>query len=220
MQDRESLGSERRQPSPSDEIAVVEVAFDVNGAPRRIHGRGAVLAALAASGLLGAGLRAAASPGAASPRAVLRAAAPEPPQSSLVPAETAAVGFEELPNLIAIEPGDGALDAELDTVLRLTFDAPIDPESVGYLSVNLEEQGSGAVVGRLSVEGAVVTYAPIRSLVLDHEYSVQVDALMAGSGWIELGAARFRTRDGLWEHAGSAGARGRQQPGAGDRSRG
>ncbi|HTV25594.1 MAG TPA: hypothetical protein VMG12_43160, partial [Polyangiaceae bacterium] len=36
----------------------------------------------------------------------------------------AEIGFDEVPSLLAIVPGDGAANAELDGVIQLTFDAP------------------------------------------------------------------------------------------------
>ncbi|HTV19061.1 MAG TPA: Ig-like domain-containing protein, partial [Polyangiaceae bacterium] len=81
---------------------------------------------------------------------------------------------------------------------QLTFDAPIDPESLGYLEVDLVEEGVSNVVGWLSVDGAVVTFEPIRPLVLDHAYTLEVAVLVKDSGWISLGGSAFRTRDGAW----------------------
>ena len=118
-----------------------------------------------------------------------------PPEASEV---AGSIGFELPPSLVDIQPADGALDASIEGVLTLTFSEPIEPDDLGYLNVDLQEQGGYSVVGRLSVDGAVVTFAPIRPLALDHDYIVQVAAIVHDSGWNEVAETAFRTRDGVW----------------------
>ena len=80
------------------------------------------------------------------------------------------------PRLLEIMPADGSVEIAPDTVIRLTFDKPLDPQSVGSITFSLDGKPFGADFTP-SVAGSVVTFKPLYPLNQDMVVQVHVGAV-------------------------------------------
>ncbi|MEO8181751.1 MAG: Ig-like domain-containing protein, partial [Deltaproteobacteria bacterium] len=112
---------------------------------------------------------------------------------------------EELPaalTLMQLEPSDGALDVPIDGSVRLSFSCSLDPTSVWAGALALHRSGSPfPALGSIAVDGNVVTFTPLGSLVLGNAYTLRFEGSLGcvdGAEWSGAIETHFQTRDGSW----------------------
>lgn len=100
----------------------------------------------------------------------------------------------------SITPEDGASDVALDAVIEIRFSAPVDAATASATSVVIQGP-NGVIEGELTVQGAVVRFAPASPLPLLTPVRISLAAPLASTdgGAIEDPIeARFRSRDGVF----------------------
>ncbi len=106
------------------------------------------------------------------------------------------------PRVVSIAPGDGATDAEPDTVVTITFSEPLDPESVTPDKLSVFE-GDVPISGSFELVSArdALRFTPAAALSLWTEYRVELERTIAdrdGATMLEPFSSSFRVRDGSW----------------------
>ena len=80
------------------------------------------------------------------------------------------------PRLVQVFPADGSVDVAPDTVLRLTFDEPVDPSTVSAITFTIN--GTYSVADYFpSVAGAVVSFTPRNPMAQDAMVQINVGPL-------------------------------------------
>jgi hypothetical protein len=100
----------------------------------------------------------------------------------------------------SITPPDGAVAAERDGIVVITFSADLLASSVTPSRVKVSGPG-GPVQGQLQVEGTSITFTPSAPFALLADYTVEVAAGVASPNAGELAADEsfgFQTRDGVF----------------------
>lgn len=95
------------------------------------------------------------------------------------------------PNLVSVEPGDGARDISLDADVQLTFNQPFDPDSVVENVLLINSQGETVKGDFTWNEGATeFTFTPSGLLKRDREYSLSIDEDTISGGGTPLGSGQ------------------------------
>lgn len=100
----------------------------------------------------------------------------------------------------SISPEDEASEVALDAVIEIRFSAALDPATVSASSVVVQGP-SGAIEGALTVEGAVVRFAPAPPLPLLTPVRISLATALAsteGGSLEEPFEAQFQSRDGVF----------------------
>ncbi|MFO7167437.1 MAG: Ig-like domain-containing protein [Chloroflexota bacterium] len=95
------------------------------------------------------------------------------------------------PQVVSVEPADGAPLVPLQAPITLRFNQPLD-ESAARGAFRLRGP-SGDVPGELRVQGATLTFTPTQRLEFDTQYSVEVAAALVGAGGGSGMAGDFRS---------------------------
>ncbi len=103
----------------------------------------------------------------------------------------------ELPGLSAFEPEDGARNVRLDANILLTFNQPMDPDSVAG-NLQVEDEGGERVSGEVSWNDdfTIATFDPEGLWRRGQQYTVRLGAASRSGGGTPLGAQQefdFRT---------------------------
>ncbi|MFO0744230.1 MAG: Ig-like domain-containing protein [Myxococcota bacterium] len=77
------------------------------------------------------------------------------------------------PRILRVVPADGASDVPLNTVATVTFDEPLDPQSVNAQTFTLKD-GLTAVVGSIITVSNVAIFSPDALLQPDTEYTATI----------------------------------------------
>jgi len=92
------------------------------------------------------------------------------------------------PQLVAIDPPDGATLVSLQPSITLTFNVPLNPASA-RASFRLRSNDSVEIPGDLQVSGATLVFTPAQRLAFDTSYTVDVAAGLTGaSGGLGMAA--------------------------------
>jgi hypothetical protein len=107
------------------------------------------------------------------------------------------------PVVVGTAPAEGENDVEPDSVVRVTFDKPMNVESVNAETFFVHSE-VGPVEGAISFDetGRLATFAPSGGLILSATYTAQVSAEVADAQGNLLGADKswqFTVRDGTWD---------------------
>lgn len=94
------------------------------------------------------------------------------------------------PQVVTIDPADGATLVPLQPPITLTFNVPIDP-AAARAAFRLQGAG-GAIPGDLQVDGATLSFTPTQRLEFDTSYTVVVAASLTGSSGGLGMASEFR----------------------------
>lgn len=101
------------------------------------------------------------------------------------------------PELLSVHPEDGQRGVPLDAAIELTFNQPMDPQSLSA-SLTLRDQEGEEVPGNLTwnVDATQFTFKASRTLRRDRLYTIALDANMLSAGGTPLGSENrlvFRT---------------------------
>ncbi len=108
----------------------------------------------------------------------------------------ASIAALPLPSVVSLIPADGEANVEADANVVITFSEPPEAALVGDENIGLFD-GVARVPGRLSQDGAQVTFTPEQPLALFAQYRVELQAPTANE---EDGSyvSRFTVREGEW----------------------
>lgn len=112
--------------------------------------------------------------------------------------------LEGPPEVVQVDPADGAVEVELSTNVSLLFSEALDAATVTEDSVQVLD-GDAPVAGEVSLDdqdGILATFNPTRALALACTYNVSVSTAVTDRGGAALGQAfssSFTTRDGAWD---------------------
>lgn len=76
------------------------------------------------------------------------------------------------PQIVTVWPVVGAVDVARDVVIRVRFDEPLDPSSLGTANVSLRTMTTGDAPITVSVVGDIVTVTPSTALERGSEYTL------------------------------------------------
>jgi hypothetical protein len=103
-------------------------------------------------------------------------------------------------SVVSTAPEADATGVERDESIRVTFSAPVDPDTVSGDSFRLIGP-DGPVAGKLEVSGAEVVLTPATDLSLYASYEIELSADLASTDSQVLQEGQrfgFTTRDGAW----------------------
>lgn len=106
----------------------------------------------------------------------------------------------EPPRVLTVTPEADAADVDSSVEIAVTFSEAIDPNSIDTASFRLDElQHRSAVLGSVTVEGAVVRFQPAAELTLRERYELTISTTvtdLSGTPLSEEWRAAFTVREG------------------------
>ncbi|HET6528057.1 MAG TPA: Ig-like domain-containing protein, partial [Balneolaceae bacterium] len=109
---------------------------------------------------------------------------------------------DNAPEIVDVEPDDGADDVGVNTTISVTFSEAMNPVSINGFTFQVMEDGPGnstrSVVGFIDYSGFTATFTPFSSLNADERYFIVVTGEVeddAGNEMNEDFEWDFRTRD-------------------------
>jgi hypothetical protein len=106
------------------------------------------------------------------------------------------------PSVVATVPTEGQQGVEPDSIVSVTFDEPMNPESINAQTFFVDSE-IGPVEGAVSYDEArqTATFTPSGGLILSGTYTAHLSAEVADDEGNRLGADKswnFTVRDGTW----------------------
>lgn len=78
------------------------------------------------------------------------------------------------PTIASISPSNGTTNITIETTPKVTFNEPMDADTLSSSNIFLSDTGGNSVAGTLSVSGQSVTFTPQNALAYDSSYTFNV----------------------------------------------
>jgi len=102
------------------------------------------------------------------------------------------------PTVSSISPTDGATDIAISDSMKVTFNEPMDADTINTSSITLMDSNSVSVTGTVSMSGDIVTFNPQNNLAYSTTYTLNVTTSVtdvSGNALAEAQSVSFTTAD-------------------------